>query len=59
LEIRGLGWQLTVNGTGDPFIDEVVPLVLNGSIDLAGSFYYFIVNRASYLVPLMASHPEK
>jgi hypothetical protein len=54
-----LEWQSGPNGSRDPFAEDVVRPIQGGTMDLAGSFYYLIAQRAAILAPLMASHPEK
>jgi hypothetical protein len=61
VEMTGVTWPSENDAAGDPFMDDVAPLLDNGTMDVAGSYYYFVIQRVSdsHLVSLMPSHPEK
>jgi hypothetical protein len=61
VEMTGVAWPSENDAAGDPFMDDVAPLLDNGTMDVAGSYYYFVIQRVfdSHLVSLMPSHREK
>jgi hypothetical protein len=61
VEMTGVEWPTENGAEGDPFMEDISPLLNDGLMDVAASYYYFIIQRVSNsnLVSLMPCQPEK
>jgi hypothetical protein len=59
--MTGVEWPTENDAEGDPFMEDISPLLNDGLMDVAASYYYFVIQRVSNsnLVSLMPCHPKK